>query len=171
MSKTIWAIRHGEYERGKLIPAGEEQALAAAKLLVSKGLGRDALVLTATTQRAAETAEIIARHLMIQTILHSERVAAAGGEEQNGIRHFGEFIEQTLAGYDHSYNGLVVVGSEPLIGRAKGRSPDAAVGYGEVVTYEYDPDDIIPDDGFLSPSARRRLEDIQPPWQPVRIGE
>lgn len=165
-------MRHGECDvHGKLTDLGEEQALAAADFLLGRELGRDALILVATMQRATKFGAIIARRLNIPTILHSKRVTAAGISEVNGVRHFGQFIDQTLQEYNVPYRGLIVVGSEPLIGRARDGNPDAAIGFGEIVSYEYDPNNIIPDKTYFSSISQQRLENIRPPWEPVQIGE
>ncbi len=174
MMKQIHAVRHGEYDPGdpnqSLIDTGREQALEASRHLETNRLegtlGCDALILTAKSSRAIQTAEIIAEYLGIERerLLHSNRLTAAGSNEPNGVDHFGGFIERTLEGLEVIYDGLVVVGSEPLIMLANGNQ---GVMHGEVVVYEYDTDVMDPDPKrYFSPSSHRRLENDYPEiWQ------
>ena len=171
MIRSIYGLRHGECEDREprpLTARGKEQAARAADEL-SKAVGRDALILTATSDRAIETAEIVKRRLDLadERLLHSKRLTAAGASEQGGVAHFGGFIERTLSEIAIPFSGLVVVGSLPLIAMA---NHDQLVDHGGLVVYEYDPDAKGPD-GKYPPERRagiasaQRLDAIREDWQ------
>jgi broad specificity phosphatase PhoE len=127
-------VRHGRYNAftEAITTEGEDDAKRASIDLASRGLGREALILSSSNQRAMESAQIIGRELYSAPF--SSALIAQGGERPGGILDLDLFLDKALAetGQELAPNQpLIVVTHAPLITRISRGMP----GYGEVVEY------------------------------------
>lgn len=152
-------VRHGQYnhETGRLTAEGETDAARASIELatVSRGIGREALILTSSYKRAMESTQIIGRELFSKPVA-SVRLAL-GGENPRGIKDLDDFLIKALTESGQELDPdqpLVVITHGPLMAMARGggRLP----GYGQVVEY-------VPgswENKTFNPAIERSLEEM-----------
>lgn len=130
-------VRHGAYERRpeRLSEIGKEQVAEARDLLVDKGLGGRALILSSDLPRAIETAEIIAAGLEAP-VIPSRRIGE-GGNHPRGIKSLDDFIDKALGEAGETLpndTDLVLVTHAPML--AAIMNVDVKfVAMGEVIEY------------------------------------
>lgn len=132
--QSHYFVRHGRYDplTKALTAEGEDDARRACTDLESRGLGREALILSSSNLRAIESAKIIGR--VLYTPPFSSTLLAEGGECPEIIVDLDLFLNEALAetGQELSPNQpLIVVTHAPLIEMISRNMP----GYGEVVEY------------------------------------
>ncbi len=127
-------VRHGRYNAftKALTPDGIDDAKRASIDLANRGLGREALILSSSNQRAMESAQIIGRELY--SAPHSSELMAHGGECPDVIFDLDQYLIKALAETGQELatdQPLIVVTHAPLIAMISRGMP----GYGEVVEY------------------------------------
>ena len=107
----------GPDERRPLSDKGEKQADRLGRFLAGVGFTTDA-VITSPKVRAAETAEIVARHLLVPVVVDAR---LAGGFDfgmvEAILRDAGDPVRPVLVGHDPDFTDLVEIltGSSALI--------------------------------------------------------
>jgi len=99
----------GPDERRPLSDKGEKQADRLGRFLVGVGFATDA-VITSPKVRAAQTAEIVARHLLVPVVVD---VRLAGGFDfgmvESILRDVGDPLRPVLVGHDPDFTDLVEI--------------------------------------------------------------
>jgi phosphohistidine phosphatase SixA len=139
MSKEVYLLRHGRAETDSLTPQGIEDSHIASKMLIAKGLGGRAVVLSSSEPRAYQTAKIIAEDLDVLPVLKS-RYMTVGGLDPRGIESLDDWLDDALkecGGPVKDNETLVVVTHEPLLKTAVYGSRECGqIEHGSVIEYE-----------------------------------
>jgi broad specificity phosphatase PhoE len=127
-------VRHGRCDPFTKILTYEGRAdmVIASNHLASRGLGREALILSSSYPRAIESAEIIGRELYSTPF--SSSLIADGGEHPRSIKDLDIFLSEALGETGQELRPdqpLIVVTHAPLMAMISRGMP----GYGEVVEY------------------------------------
>lgn len=133
---AIQLVRHGGYNREGLTEAGKLQSVSARELLLAKGLGKNATILSSSALRAIQTAEIIAQVIGNGTVLPSDIIHEAG-ENPEIVRDLDTVIQASLSehGIDSVDNNLVIVAHMPLLAMIEHGDRYEEVENGGVVDY------------------------------------
>jgi phosphohistidine phosphatase SixA len=143
MAESFFLVRHGRYDRetmGLTDEGRDIDAPRALSILLAKGLGQGAVVLSSSAPRALQTAEIIAAGLSSEVI--SSRLIEYGGNDVWGVKDLDVLVSRALSEAEAKPlddNGLVVVTHAPMVAAAMGRHHFRDVdniGYGKVVEYQ-----------------------------------